>query len=421
MRFDLFKNHSKKKLRNIRSTVVYENNFIDNIYLACTCCYDNTKKDITTRDKLSYIGKRVKAGHDSILEHGTLIIAVHDIPKDINFYEDYINAINNDSIHYLHVYDNLYTRNSTDNKTFDIIIGGSIRGWKHYISKKINYVGNVIVDLIITRVFKSVPIEFFVDLIDKNESVKIATKYCKYEDKDLEYTSELDYINNTGLPSYDSVYDKPFKYGKKEQSFRKSICLGIDISKYLIAIAYVKRYDFETNILFDMIPVMVEFTNISRTATHQLVRHRNAITQESQRYVDYSNATFTTPEIDYIGTDKMFDITDKYKLPFDEIGDKLMSIYSSLLSQGIKKEDARAFLPSNVNCGRLYMTFTISSLIKFLELRTDKHAQLEIRKYALSINSVIDGIKKDYSGGPYLLFPYSEILDSEDDIYYVGK
>ena len=80
MRFDLFKNHSKKKLRNIRSTVVYGNNFIDNIYLACTCCYDNTKKDITTRDKLSYIGKRVKAGHDSILEHGTLIIAVHDIP-----------------------------------------------------------------------------------------------------------------------------------------------------------------------------------------------------------------------------------------------------------------------------------------------------------------------------------------------------
>ena len=119
---------------------------------------------------------------------------------------------------------------------------------------------------------------------------------------------------------------------------------------------------------------------------------------------------------DYIETDKMFDIADEYKLPFDEIGDKLISIYSSLLSQGVKKEDARAFLPSNVNCGRLYMTFTISSLIKFLELRTDKHAQLEIRKYALAINSVIDGIKKDYSGGPYLLFPYSEILDSEDDI-----
>lgn len=415
MRFDLFRNHSKKKLRNIGSSVVYENNFIDNIYLACTCCYDNTKKDITTRDKLSYIGKRVKAGHDSILEHGTLIIAVHDIPKDINFYEDYINAINNDSIHYLHVYDNLYTRNSTDSKTFDIIIGGSIRGWKHYISKKINYVGNVIVDLITTRVFKSVPIEFFVDLIDKNESVKIATKYCKYEDKDLEYTSRLDYINNTGLPSYDIMYNKPFEYNKKEQPFKKSICLGIDIQKYLVAALYVKRYDFETDILYDMIPVMIEFTNMSRTATHQLVRHRNAITQESQRYVDYSNATFTTPEIDYIKTDKMFDINGE-KLPFDKIGDKLMSIYPLLLSQGVKKEDARAFLPSNVNCGRLYMTFTISSLIKFLELRTDKHAQLEIRKYALVINSVIDHIKKEYGKKAPYLFPYSEILDNEDGI-----
>jgi thymidylate synthase ThyX len=55
-----------------------------------------------------------------------------------------------------------------------------------------------------------------------------------------------------------------------------------------------------------------------------------------------------------------------------------------------EKEDARAFLPSNVQCKRLYMTFTINSLNKFLELRTDPHAQTEIRSYALDIKYLLD-------------------------------
>ena len=66
----------------------------------------------------------------------------------------------------------------------------------------------------------------------------------------------------------------------------------------------------------------------------------------------------------------------------------LDSAKKSLIAQGLNKEDARAFLPSNVQCNKLYMTFTLSSLYDFLILRTDKHAQAEIRSYANDIKGL---------------------------------
>jgi thymidylate synthase ThyX len=72
----------------------------------------------------------------------------------------------------------------------------------------------------------------------------------------------------------------------------------------------------------------------------------------------------------------------KTKLSLTGIVEMLMDIYPQLVTQGLKKEDARAFLPSNVQCRRLYMTFTYYTFDMFLTLRTDPHAQSEIRKYA---------------------------------------
>ena len=131
---------------------------------------------------------------------------------------------------------------------------------------------------------------------------------------------------------------------------------------------------------------------MSRTATHQLVRHRNAITQESQRYVTANNASFTIPVPEY-NPDKIYSINiagNKINTNLNDLAKELLNVYTQLQSQGLKKEEARAFLPSNVNCSRLYMTFTLESLIAFLNLRLDPHAQYEIRKYAEAINNIID-------------------------------
>jgi thymidylate synthase ThyX len=52
-----------------------------------------------------------------------------------------------------------------------------------------------------------------------------------------------------------------------------------------------------------------------------------------------------------------------------------------MISAGIFKEDARAWLPMNVTT-KIMMTFNGFTLAKFLHLRTAKGAQLEIRNMA---------------------------------------
>ena len=46
----------------------------------------------------------------------------------------------------------------------------------------------------------------------------------------------------------------------------------------------------------------------------------------------------------------------------------------------------------NKDCGRLYMTFTLDSMLAFLNLRTDSHAQFEIRKYAEAIKEIMSDL-----------------------------
>jgi thymidylate synthase ThyX len=133
---------------------------------------------------------------------------------------------------------------------------------------------------------------------------------------------------------------------------------------------------------------------MSRIITQQLTRHRNAITQESQRYVDYSEAKFNSPakfkkgsyETDYDIHTSLGSFTGN----MDDIGNGMIEVYGELVKQNVAKEDARGFLPSNVQCGKIYITFTYRSLIQFLSLRTDKHAQAEIRYYACIIKDAFD-------------------------------
>jgi flavin-dependent thymidylate synthase len=168
----------------------------------------------------------------------------------------------------------------------------------------------------------------------------------------------------------------------------KKVDIGID-TDYIQDL--IDDCDISPEVFFNIIPVTIVFKNMSRTATHQLVRHRNAITQESQRYVNAKNATFTIPVPDYDDSTK-YNITlfgQKKEVDLFELANELLSVYTQLTDAGLKKEEARAYLPSNVNCGRLYMTFSLYNLVSFLKLRTDNHAQYEIRKYAEAIKEAL--------------------------------
>ena len=97
----------------------------------------------------------------------------------------------------------------------------------------------------------------------------------------------------------------------------------------------------------DFATITVYFKKLSRTASHQLVRHRNAISQESQRYVDYSNAGFVNPllEHDVANVKNKVNILGVEKeLDLDEIAKMEIDIYAQLRDHMTKKMQDLFFL-----------------------------------------------------------------------------
>jgi len=63
------------------------------------------------------------------------------------------------------------------------------------------------------------------------------------------------------------------------------------------------------------------------------------------------------------------------------------NIYNSLLDQGVAKEVARTVLPVGMY-SRMKWTVNLRSLLNFLSLRNHKHAQREIRDFAVAVEEM---------------------------------
>ncbi len=117
---------------------------------------------------------------------------------------------------------------------------------------------------------------------------------------------------------------------------------------------------------------------ISRSASHQLVRHRLAsYSQQSQRYVtfDKNNEYVTPPSIA-----ERPDI----KKRFEEAAAGIYAIYGELLEAGLPAEDARFILP-NAACTKIIITMNARELLHFFRLRGCERAQWEIRDMAIDM------------------------------------
>lgn len=75
----------------------------------------------------------------------------------------------------------------------------------------------------------------------------------------------------------------------------------------------------------------------------------------------------------------------------EEATRKAFATYQELLDMGVSREQARMVLPQNLNTTFL-ATVDLNNLIKFLQLRSGKHAQSEIRVYAERIEELITPI-----------------------------
>jgi thymidylate synthase (FAD) len=116
------------------------------------------------------------------------------------------------------------------------------------------------------------------------------------------------------------------------------------------------------------------FEGISRTCTHQLVRHRLAsFSQESQRYVDLSKGGWNAivPPAVAENPAAMAELAEFWAMAEAK--------YERLRQLGIRKEDARFLLPNAAET-RIVTSMNFAGWSHFLWLRAvDKAAQWEIR------------------------------------------
>ncbi len=126
---------------------------------------------------------------------------------------------------------------------------------------------------------------------------------------------------------------------------------------------------------------------VSRSLTHQLVRHRIAsYAQRSQRYVKEDMFDYVTPP-----SIKGHDDPEVLKA-YDDMMVSIQECYNSLVAKGIKPEDARYVLPNACETA-IVCKFNARSLRNLAALRLDPHAQWEIR---MLVREMMDNLPADY-------------------------
>ena len=383
-------------------TTLFYNNGVDICAKACAVCWD-TKLPASYEERSKYIGKRAKIGHTSVMEHSNLVIYL-EVHKDE--YNDLIEFL--DGVDYL----NYRQRIGVKNKDITyLILGGTWRGYADlYLNEK--NISNSIMRRVTKLVYEYIPADALRNIIEMGllEERKFAninlsngsSMYNVYQNKLYTINENLDIIN----------------------------CDDIDSLITSININCPEPELFTINDLLKFCTITVNFKNMSRIITQQLTRHRNGITQESQRYVNYSKGMFNSPA--KFKPDK-YDGIHKYPIKFgghtyhmnlQELGDSIVNIYSQLIDKSpsnarwsLQLEDARGYLPSNVRCNTIYITFTWSSFFSFLYLREDHHAQAEIRGYATALGKWFRETYNKYSDVYEALKPKS-MSAVDDSIWY---
>jgi thymidylate synthase (FAD) len=115
-------------------------------------------------------------------------------------------------------------------------------------------------------------------------------------------------------------------------------------------------------------------SGVTRTLSHQLVRHRAGVAfdQQSQRYLNYKRPSYMVPGS---LTDAPEEMRDRFVAEMDDS----LAFYGEMLEAGIPGEDARFVMP-NATRTNLIMTANLRALIHMSGLRLCTMAQWEIRR-----------------------------------------
>lgn len=145
-----------------------------------------------------------------------------------------------------------------------------------------------------------------------------------------------------------------------------------------------------------------EIYNVSRSLTHELVRHRAgmAYSQLSQRYVNSSDVGFvmppaiqelqkTNPEM----AEKWMDHCIKSRELYEDLTVVLSELYTDIENKTEKRkrarEAARSVLP-NATETKVFTTFNGRAIRHFIEMRANPAADREIRNLAVKIFRIME-------------------------------
>lgn len=154
------------------------------------------------------------------------------------------------------------------------------------------------------------------------------------------------------------------------------------------------------------------FTGISRSCTHELIRHRAGFgySQLSQRYVDESIAEYVEPdciandpELHRLWQDAVANAHQAYMKLTERLQESFKDESDRTLRRKMARQAARSVLP-NATETKIFVTANARALRHFVELRGSAHAEPEIRKLAVAVLKVMQR-EAPHLFGDYRLVP----------------
>lgn len=157
-----------------------------------------------------------------------------------------------------------------------------------------------------------------------------------------------------------------------DEIFRRAVSGEVDPAKQRKLIQGVVESGHGSTI--EHIVFTFGISGVSRTLSHQLVRHRAGVAfdQQSQRYVKFKGASTMLP-----GT--LAEADPALRARYEEQIEGALELYGDLVEAGIPGEDARFVFP-NATRTNLVMTTNLRALIHMSGLRLCTMAQWEIRR-----------------------------------------
>lgn len=356
-----------------------------NVYLvnkASRLCIGKGELD-TYENRIKHIQKLMKRGHESVLEHSNVIALVR-IPKNTLCILGIVDVIN--LLELFSSFKYLNTSITADIECINILIGGSIRAFIHVLREtdvdcRMCFIIRKIIEQSMEKEFLTSLIDN--KLIDPNECTYLPDSKLKMEE----------YAKDDGTKDYELV-------AKLEQDPKPYSGKNVDllyIQDSMKVFREVSKYGFHMLDIWKMCTMTVLFHDVSRAIGNQITRHRNGITQESQRYCEHNTdkiKDFVDPILLHkANTDRYNDLDDRVETEYLKRRNPF-TVYKYLISQGVFKEDARAWLPMNVTT-KIMMTFTMKSFAQFYNLRSEKGAQLEIRLVSEQLKDLVIEATKD--------------------------